>query len=142
MVFVGLQITEPASAAKPKLIDHGKMTENIVDDDLDDGDNPVNYDVTVSWKTYQYSKKKIVIKAVEKTKYIVPLKNEEISSYLKLTFSKSSKKKVKWTIERWYISDGKCYDHTKRTSFEKYSSSINKYYKKKIKPDIGLLFYI
>lgn len=117
MVFVGLQMAEPAAAAKSKLIDKGKAPSG---------------DGTVVWKTYQYSKNYIIVKE----KFYQKRKVVETST---IYIIKTAKKKIK-TIEitrgYGYFPDGsgKMYYYYNIKSYIKSSLSAKSYYFKEIRP--------
>lgn len=121
-IFVcGLQLAEPAAAAKAKLIDQGShVTKN----------NNSTYKTT--WKTYQYNKNHIVVK-------IKNYLNGKLSPlYSTVTITKYSKKIVCLV----YLDQGckkntdklNTFLYSKVTDYRKYSPTARTYYFKKIKP--------
>ena len=117
MVFIGLQMAEPAAAAKSKLIDKGKAPSG---------------DGTVVWKAYQYSKTYIIVKEkfYEKRKLV-----ETNTIYIKKT-GKYKIKTVEITRGYAYFPDGsgKMYYYYNVKSYIKSSLSARSFYFQEIRP--------
>jgi len=117
MVFIGLQMAEPVSAAKAKLIDKGQAPSG---------------DSTVVWKAYQYSTNYIVVKE----KFYQKRKIVQTNT---IYIIKTAKKKIK-TIETIrgysYFPDGsgKMYYYYNIKSYIKSPLSAKTFYFKEIRP--------
>lgn len=82
MFFVGMQLAGVATAAKPKLIDQGKMTNNSE---------------TIVWKTYQYNKNYIVVKKDTQSRY--SSQGSTLKTTTKTSISiKKTKKLIKYVL--------------------------------------------
>lgn len=132
LIFIfalSLQITEPVVAKTPKLIDKGSHEVDMSQDG--------SYKIKTQWKTYQYNKNKILINIVLYEYY---QGKYSLRSHHKITIKKIKQKITyiqKNKQSRINLDGFMHYDYEKIVRFEHYTSSVQKYYKKQVRP----LFY-
>jgi hypothetical protein len=125
-IFVcGLQIVEPAAAAKAKVIDTGSYS---------DYDNETNTTLKTAWKTYQYNKNHVVVKF----SFYQNGKLMKTSSSITITKVNSKKLKIVSITQGKEINDDGYYSYfySKNTDYLKYTSTARQFYFDEIKPGL------